>query len=138
MAIGPEETCVLLTTFKRDGTGVSTPVWWVDMGDGTFGFWTSSASGKAKRLAHTAGVTVQPCNQRGVIKPGTSPEEATARIVTGAQHEAIRQRVVAKYGFMTKVTKFLAKTVMLVRGKPSFPYGDRGVIVTLGAADATP
>jgi len=138
MAIGPEETCVLLTTFKRDGTGVSTPVWWVDMGDGTFGFWTSSASGKAKRLAHTARVTVQPCNQRGVIKPGTSPEEATARIVTGAQHEAIHQRVVAKYGFMTKVTKFLAKTVMLLRGKPSYPYGDRGVIVTLGAADATP
>lgn len=138
MAIGPEEKCVLLTTFKRDGTGVSTPVWWVDMGDGTFGFWTSSASGKAKRLAHTARVTVQPCNQRGVIKSGTSPEEATARIVTGAQHEAIRQRVVAKYGFMTKVTKFLAKTVMLIRGKPSYPYGDRGVIVTLGAADATP
>jgi uncharacterized protein len=138
MAIGPEETCVLLTTFKRDGTGVSTPVWWVDMGDGTFGFWTSSASGKAKRLAHTARVTVQPCNQRGVIKPGTSPEEATARIVTGAQHEAIRQRVVAKYGFMTKVTKVIAKIVTLAKGKPSFPYGDRGVIVTLGAADATP
>jgi PPOX class probable F420-dependent enzyme len=138
MAIGPDEKCVLLTTFKRDGTGVSTPVWWVDMGDGTFGFWTSSASGKAKRLAHTSRVTVQPCNQRGGLKPGTSPEEATAWIVTGAEHEAIRQRVVAKYGFMTKVTKTLAKTVMLVRGKPSFPYGDRGVIVKLGAAAPTP
>jgi hypothetical protein len=57
--------------------------------------------------------------------------------VTGAEHEAIRQRVVAKYGFMTKLTKALAKTVMLVRGKPSFPYGDRGVIVKLGAAAPT-
>jgi uncharacterized protein len=138
MAIGADEKCVLLTTFKRDGTGVSTPVWWVDMGDGTFGFWTSSASGKAKRLAHTARVTVQPCNQRGVIKPGTSPEEATARIVTGAEHEAIRQRVIAKYGLWTKLTKALAKIAMLAKGNPSFPYGDRGVIVTLSAADATP
>lgn len=138
MAIGPEETYVLFTTFKRDGTGVATPVWWVDMGDGTFGFWTSSASGKAKRLAHTSRVTVQPCNQRGVIKPGTSPEEATARLVTGAEHDAIRQRVIAKYGFWTKVTKALAKLAMLARGKPSYPYGDRGVIVTLGADAPAP
>ncbi len=129
MAIGADEKCVRFTTYKRDGTGVSTPVWWVDMGDGTFGFWTSSASGKAKRLAHTSRVTVQPCNQRGVVKPGTSPTEATARLVTGAEHEAIRQRVIAKYGFMTKVTKFLAKIGGIVKGKP-FPYGDRGVIVT--------
>jgi PPOX class probable F420-dependent enzyme len=138
MVIGPDEKCVLLTTFKRDGTGVATPVWWVDMGDGTFGFWTSSASGKAKRLAHTPRVTVQPCSQRGVLKPGTSPEEATARLVTGAQHEEIRQRVIAKYGFWTKVTKALAKFAMALRGKPSFPYGDRGVIVTLGAVPPTP
>jgi uncharacterized protein len=133
MAIGADEGCVLLTTFKRDGTPVATPVWWVDMGNGTFGFWTSSASGKAKRLAHTARVTVQPCNQRGVVKPGTQPEEASARLVTGAQHEEIRRRVIAKYGFWTKVTKTLAKVVMALRGQPSFPYGDRGVIVTLGA-----
>jgi PPOX class probable F420-dependent enzyme len=133
MAIGPEETCVLFTTFKRDGTAVSTPVWWVDLGDGTFGFWTSSASGKAKRLAHTARVTVQPCTQRGAVKPGTVPEEATARLVTGAEHEAIRQKVIAKYGIWTKLTKPLAKLAMALRGKPSFPYGDRGVIVTLGA-----
>jgi PPOX class probable F420-dependent enzyme len=68
MAIGPDEKCVLLTTFKRDGTGVSTPVWWVDMGDGTFGFWTSSASGKAKRLAHTSRVTVR----RAISAAGSS------------------------------------------------------------------
>lgn len=136
MAIGADEKYVRLTTYKRDGTGVSTPVWWVDMGDGTFGFWTSSASGKAKRLAHTSRVTVQPCNQRGVAKPGTSPEEASARLVSGAEREAIRQRVIAKYGFMTKITKFLAKIFGIVKGK-SFPYGDRGVIVTFAPAEVS-
>ncbi len=136
MAIGPDETCVLFTTFKRDGTPVSTPVWWVDMGDGSFGFWTSSGSGKAKRLAHTSRVTVQPCNQRGVIKAGTSPTEATARIVTGAEHESIRQRVIAKYGIWTKITKMLAKSTWFLQRK-SIPYGDRGVIVTPGQATVT-
>src|SRR5579871_5912601 len=106
MAIAADEQYVLFTTYKRDGTAVSTPVWWVALEDGSFGFWTSSTSGKAKRLAHTARVTVQPCNMRGVVKPGSSPEEATARIVSGAELDGIRQRVVAKYGFMTKVTKF--------------------------------
>jgi PPOX class probable F420-dependent enzyme len=136
MAIAADEQYVLLTTYKRDGTAVSTPVWWVDNGDGTFGFWTSSTSGKAKRLAHTPRVTVQPCNMRGVVKEGSSPEEATARIVSGAELDAIRQRVVAKYGFMTKITKLLAKIGGFVTRKP-FPYGDRGVIVTPGGTAAT-
>ncbi len=134
MAIGADEKYVLLTTFRRDGRPVATPVWWADMGDGSFAFWTSSASGKAKRLAHTPRVTVQPCNGRGAVKPDSTPLAATARVVSGAELEAIRQRVVAKYGFMTRVTKLLARIGGLVKGKP-FPYGDRGVIVTL--ADET-
>ena len=48
-----DEKYILLTTFRRDGTPVSTPVWAVDLGDARIGFWTSSGSGKAKRLAHT-------------------------------------------------------------------------------------
>lgn len=129
MAIA-DEKYVLLTTFKRDGTGVSTPVWCADLGDGSFGFWTSSASGKAKRLSHTQRVTVQPCNARGQVKPGTTAAEATARVVSGDELELVRQRIIAKYGVMTKFTKVLAQLGGLLKGKP-FPYGDRGVIVTL-------
>jgi PPOX class probable F420-dependent enzyme len=129
MSIGPDEKYVLFTTYRRDGRPVSTPVWWVELGDGSFGFWTSSASGKAKRLAHTSRVTVQPSNMRGVIKPGSSPVDAMARVVSGPELEAIRQRVVAKYGAWTKLTKFLAQLGGRLKRKP-FPYGDRGVIVT--------
>ncbi len=125
-----DEQYVLFTTFKRDGTPVSTTVWWVQLGPDSFGFWTSSTSGKAKRLAHTEKVTVQPCNMRGVVKPGSEPVTAVARLVSGEQLEAIRQKVVAKYGFWTKVTKVLAKIGGWVQRKP-FPYGDRGVIVSL-------
>ncbi len=129
MPIAADEKYVLFTTYRRDGRPVSTPVWWVELGDGSFGFWTSSASGKAKRLAHTSRVTVQPSNMRGVVKPGSSPIEATARVVSGAELETIRQRVVAKYGVWTKVTKFMAQLGGRLKRKP-FPYGDRGVIVT--------
>jgi len=124
-----DEKYMLLTTFRRDGTPVATPVWVVGLDGDTVGFWTSSGSGKAKRLAHTARVTVQPCDARGRLKDGTAAIDATARLVTGDELEAIRKRVVAKYGFVTKITKALGTVVGIVRGK-RIPYGDRGVVVT--------
>ena len=137
MAIAADQKTVLFTTYRRDGRAVSTPVWWVELGDGSFGFWTSSGSGKAKRLAHTSRVLVQPCNNRGVATPGSAPQEATARVVSGEQHEVIRQKVVAKYGVFTKFTKFIATTTWRLQGK-KIAYGDRGVIVTFPSGPATP
>jgi PPOX class probable F420-dependent enzyme len=128
MALG-DEKYILLTTFRRDGTAVATPVWAVKLDDERIGFWTSSGSGKAKRLAHTARVTVTPCDARGRVRAGAEPVDASARLVTGGELEEIRKRIVAKYGFMTKFTKLLATVAGTVRGK-RIPYGDRGVVIT--------
>ena len=124
-----DEKYLLLTTFRRNGTPVSSPVWAAPLDGGKIGFWTSSGSGKAKRLAHTDRVTVQPCDGRGRPKEGTSASEATARLVTGAELDVIRQKIVAKYGFMTKVTKLLGKIGGILKRK-RIPYGDRGVVIT--------
>ena len=124
-----DEKYMLLTTFRRDGRAVATTVWVVPLDGGEVGFWTSSGSGKAKRLAHTSRVTVQPCNGRGRVKQGSTVVEASARLVEGPELETIRQRVVAKYGFATKITKTLGTLFGVLRGK-RIPYGDRGVIVT--------
>ena len=102
-----DEKYMLFTTFRRDGTPVSTPVWVVRLGDAEVAFWTSSGSGKAKRLAHTERVTVQPCDARGRVKAGSAATDATARLVSGAELEQISERVRAKYGAMTKLTKAL-------------------------------
>jgi len=120
---------MLLTTFRRDGTGVATPVWVVGLDGEAVGFWTSSGSGKAKRLAHTARVTVQPCDGRGRVRESAQAIDATARLVSGQELDDIRQRVIAKYGFMTKITKAIATLVGTLRRK-RIPYGDRGVVVT--------
>jgi PPOX class probable F420-dependent enzyme len=124
-----DEKYMRFTTFRRDGTPVSSPVWAVALEDGKIGFWTSSGSGKAKRLAHTDRVTIQPCDARGRAKPGTQPIEATARLVTGPEFDAIHDKVVAKYGFFTKITKMLGTLGGIVKRK-RIPYGDRGVVVT--------
>lgn len=65
-----DERYILVSTFRRDGTPVATPVSVVKLDDATIGFWTSSGSGKAKRLAHTARVTVAPCDARGRCQAG--------------------------------------------------------------------
>ena len=127
-----DEKYVLFTTFRRDGTAVPTPVWVVSLDDDRLGFWTSSGSGKAKRLTHTSKVTVQACNARGVVKTGSAPIPATATLVTGSDFEAIRTKVKAKYGFQTQITKVLGSIGGLLKGK-KMPYGDRGVIITLSS-----
>jgi len=119
---------MLLTTFRLDGTPVSTPVWVVKLDEATVGFWTSSGSGKAKRLAHTTRVTVQPCDARGRVKQGSAAVDATARMVDGEELEEIRKRVIAKYGFATKITKALGTLGGIVRRK-RIPYGDIGVVI---------
>lgn len=129
MALG-DEKYILCTTYRRDGTPVPTPTWVVPLAGGTVGFWTSSGSGKAKRLAHTSRVTVQPCDARGRVREGTSPVAATAVLVDGPDLEPIRTAVVAKYGFMTKVTRAL-NTIGGTLKRKRIPYGDRGVVITL-------
>ncbi len=134
MSLG-DEKYLLLTTYRRNGSPVPTPVWVVDMGDGTLAFWTSSGTGKAKRLTHTSKVAVQPCDGRGRLKPGTAPTVASARLVTGDELDRISEKVRAKYGFMTKVTKLLGLIGGLAKRK-RIPYGDRGVVITLTAQGA--
>jgi len=124
------EKYIRVTTFKRDGTEVPTPTWVVDLGEGKIGFYTSSTSGKAKRLKNNPKVVVQPSDGRGRVRSGSSPVTGRAAVVTGPERDAIYAKVVEKYGFMTKVTRFLAKVGGFVKRKTQ-PYADRGVVITL-------
>ena len=66
MAALPESTYVSLTTFRRTGVPVATPVWAAPDGDSLV-VWTRADSGKVKRLRHTSRVTVAPCDVRGRV-----------------------------------------------------------------------
>ena len=121
---------VSFTTFRRSGDAVPTATWLVPLDDGRVGFWTSSRSGKAKRLAHTSRVTLQPSDQRGRVVAGTGVVDGTAETVTGGPaFDEVVAKVKAKYGFMTTVSKVLNRIGHL--GKGDFPYGDVVVLVTL-------
>jgi PPOX class probable F420-dependent enzyme len=63
----PTSTYVSLTTFRRTGVPVSTPVW-AAPDDDTLVVWTRTDSGKVKRLRHTSRVTLAPCDFRGRVE----------------------------------------------------------------------
>jgi PPOX class probable F420-dependent enzyme len=56
----------LLTTFRRGGESVGTPLSIAVTGGKAY-FVTAADSGKAKRLAHTARVTLAPCTVGGKV-----------------------------------------------------------------------
>ncbi len=88
---------VSLTTYRRDGTPVATPVWIVQHDDG-WACTTGSTSGKVKRLRHTSQVEVAPCDARGRVAEDAVRSVGTGRVVTdAAEYRRIRSAVLRKY-----------------------------------------
>jgi len=71
---------VLLTTYRRDGRPVPTPVSIAVDGDRAF-VRTWRTAGKARRLRHTRRATIAPSTFRG--RPTGEPTEVVARLVDG-------------------------------------------------------
>ena len=92
-----DEKYVLLTTFRKNGDGVATPVWIVALPDGTGGFTTEIDSGKVKRVRNNPSVTLQPCNLRGKVTTDADILTATAEVLLGADARAVTKAVRRKY-----------------------------------------
>ena len=73
-----DEKYICLTTFRKTGIAVPTPVWFGE-DDGKLYVKTRNDSGKYKRLRNNPQVRIAPCTIRGKI---TGPEfSATARLL---------------------------------------------------------
>jgi uncharacterized protein len=100
-----DEKYVLLTTFRKNGVAVPTPVWIVAMPDGTGGFTTEATSGKVKRIRNTPSVTLQPCSMRGNVQPGAAVVKATAEVLLDADARPITAAVRRKYRLVMMMLK---------------------------------
>jgi uncharacterized protein len=85
---------ISLTTFRKNGVGVATPVWFGEA-DGKLYVMTRSDMGKTKRVRNNPQVRVAPCTIRGKV---TGAEfAATARILPPEEHARARQTINRKY-----------------------------------------
>ena len=123
-----DEKYVSLTTYKKDGTTKSLPVWIADFGDGTIGFTTSSGSYKVKRIGNDPRVVLQPSNAKGEVKDGTDEVTGTATVVTGPEFEPYRAKLKQKYGlFYTAISLWGSFMKRIGRGTGT----DAAVVITL-------
>jgi hypothetical protein len=87
---------VCLTTFRKSGIGVATPVWFAER-DGKLYVKTRIESGKSKRIRNNPSVRVAPCTIRGKI---TGPEfSGKARILPREQFGSAKEAINRKYFF---------------------------------------
>ena len=85
---------ISLTTFRKTGAGVATPVWFGE-DYGKLYVMTRSDMGKTKRIRNNPQVRVAPCTIRGKV---TGAEfAATARILPREEHARARQTLNRKY-----------------------------------------
>lgn len=92
---------LLITSYRKNGTPVATPVWVVRDGD-TLGAWTAADSWKVKRIRARGDVLVGPCDLRG--RPTGKQIPATAEICDPETTARYRTLIARKYGLTGRLT----------------------------------
>src|SRR5215467_7132750 len=91
---------ISLTTFRKTGAGVATPVWFGEE-DGKLYVMTRADMGKTKRVRNNPQVKLAPCTMRGKV---TGPEfPATARLMPPEEWPRARKTLTQKY-FLARIT----------------------------------
>ncbi|HEX5192062.1 MAG TPA: PPOX class F420-dependent oxidoreductase [Solirubrobacteraceae bacterium] len=110
-----------VTSFKRDGTGIATPVWFVSDGGRLFAF-TDLHSAKIKRIRRNPHVLVASCWPWGALR--REPLPARAEVLTDtADLERVRQLLVARYKVSYSFVMFFYRLGRQVRSEQSVADG---------------
>lgn len=105
-----------ITSFKRDGSGVATPVWFVQE-DGRLLVQTDANSGKVKRIRHNPQVLVAPCTATGRLL--ADPMPARAELLGEAEVGRVERLMAAKYRIdLLVIRPIRALQAALRRGHP--------------------
>ncbi|MDH5666006.1 MAG: pyridoxamine 5'-phosphate oxidase family protein [Nitrosopumilus sp.] len=100
------EKYISVETYKKDGTAVKTPVWFT-IKDNLVYVVTRDQTGKIKRLKNNHNVKIATCNIKGKIS-GKWVSGTVEILGEYETKEAVKRRD-KKYGFFSKVARFLTK-----------------------------
>jgi len=110
---------IALTTFRRDGSPVTTPVWTVAL-HGNLYVVTARHTGKARRLAVTGRVRFAPCDMSGRRILGEWLEGSGRVVQDEARRREALEALQRKYGWQLSLATLLSR----LRGS----YRDRVVL----------
>ncbi len=101
------ERYVVLTTFRKDGRAVPTPIWVAGAG-GELVFNSVRDVGKVKRIRNSGRVEVQACDLRGKKTHG-AVASGQARLLDLEETKRAQQVIGRKYGVVGRVSMFFSK-----------------------------
>ena len=96
-----DQKYINLETYKKDGTSVRTPVWFMIDSDIIYVV-TREKTGKVKRLKNNQNIRIVPCSFKG--KPESEWIKGIAQNVTGEEAEKAIKLRKKKYGFSARLT----------------------------------
>ena len=85
-----------IMSYRRDGTGVATPVWFVTEDDRLL-VMTTARSGKVKRIRRNPGIGIAACSARGRLR--SEPLPARAEVLPPSEVERVERLMSRKYRF---------------------------------------
>jgi len=107
---------VALTTYRRDGTPVTTPVWAAAEGESLYLF-TNANAGKVKRLRNSSRAAIAPCTATGKVTGAQLPAEAFN--LTSDQMPKVWKLLTKKYGMAARLFVVYDRARALLRLQPS-------------------
>jgi hypothetical protein len=105
-----------LTTYRRDGTAVSTPVWFASDGRRLL-VWTDATSGKVRRIRSNPRVMAAACDVRG--RPRSPAVTGTARLLEDETGPDVHRRLRRKYPIMKPVIDRWNQVSRTLRKRPA-------------------
>jgi PPOX class probable F420-dependent enzyme len=109
---------VSLTTFRRSGEPVSTPVW-IGRDGGALVVLTPADSGKVKRLRRDPRVEIRPCGRFGAVAEGVEPVAGTAEVREHPDDvERARATIRRTYPLESRLVLGIERLVERLRGRP--------------------
>jgi uncharacterized protein len=110
-----------VTSFKRDGTAVATPVWFVSDDRRLFAF-TDLHSPKVRRIRRNPHVVIASCRPDGRLR--TEPVPARAEVLTAtAELERVRELLTERFKISYRVVMLVYRLVRRLRGRSSTADG---------------
>jgi PPOX class probable F420-dependent enzyme len=129
------ERYVSLTSFRRDGTPVATPVWVIGH-DGRLYVWTGAQTGKVRRIRGNSDVTLAACTARGTVTG--PPRPAQAAIVPASERPGVWDRFRSKYRMQLRAILWAERISTMLRRRSGQP-GERVYLeLTVTPEDAAP
>jgi uncharacterized protein len=102
-----DEKFVSLTTFKRNGGAVASPMWVARDGDQLLA-WTPADAWKVKRIRRDPRVTLASCSRTGKMRAGQPALAGTAKVITDPTEVArVESLIKQKYGLEFRVVTII-------------------------------